>query len=81
MNNNKLSKQSITIAYEQRIRRRAEAWNVIADNNWGLDYFRSPYKSPVTYLRHRRGITWKEYFPAWGGTMYTSYGIEYKPNK
>lgn len=72
---NKLSKQKIAIAYTQQLLRRVSAYQYIRDNKWMLDYRFSSYKSPVTYLRYRHGITWKDYYPAWGGIMYTSYGI------
>lgn len=77
---NKISKKAIATAYEQRIRRRLAACKVIDDNDWVWDFLLSTYQSPVSYLRYYRGITWKDYFPQWGGTMYITYGMEYKPN-
>ena len=72
---NKLPTQSIAIAYAQRVRRRTIATTIILDRGWWGDYLLSSYQSPVTYLRYRHGITWKQYYPAWGGIMYTKFGM------
>ena len=71
---NNLSVKSIAIAYAQRVRRRTIATTIILDRGWWRDFLCSPYHSPVTYLRDRHGITWKKYYPAWGGIMYTKFG-------
>lgn len=71
---NKLSTQSIAISYAQREKRRLIAINIICARGWLGDYNLSSYHSPVTYLRHRHGITWKYYYSAWGGIMYTKFG-------
>ena len=54
---NNLSVKSIAIAYAQRVRRRTIATTIILDRGWWRDFLCSPYHSPVTYLRHRHGIT------------------------
>lgn len=77
---NKLSKQHIAIAYEQRLRRRIAAYWYLVERKWWKGYVHSTYKSPVTYLRYCHGITWKEYYPEWGGIMYQAYGKEWKPS-
>ena len=71
---NKLSTQSIAIAYAQRKKRRLRATQIILEQGWFGDFWESPYYSPVTYLRHRHGITWEQYYPACGGIMYTKFG-------
>lgn len=72
---NKLSTQSIAIAYAQREKRRMIAVAIILERGWWRDFLCSSYHSPVTYLRHRHGITWRQYYPAWGGIMYTKFGM------
>lgn len=70
----KLTRQAIAIAYEQRRKRTEIAIIILHEHNWYKDFCKSDYRSPVTYLRHRHGITWEQYYPAWGGIMYTKYG-------
>lgn len=71
---NNLPTKSIVIAYAQREKRRLRAVQIILAHGWFRDFRESLYQSPVTYLRHRQGITWKQYYPEWGGIMYTKFG-------
>ena len=71
---NNLSVQTIAIAYAQREKRRLRAIQLIYAKGWAVDFWKSHYHSPVTYLRHRHGITWEQYYLAWGGIMYTKFG-------